>query len=57
MKYPVKCKNCGIKWLRVIEFGDLEMTVDIQHNCPACGSNWFEGIEETCTESELKEGE
>ena len=46
MRIPVICKNCGIKWLRVAAFGDIELTVDLQSNCPACGSNWCEAIED-----------
>lgn len=49
MRIPVKCKNCGIKWERVIAFGnlsDLELTVDLQYNCPKCGSNWYEEIKD-----------
>ena len=47
MRIPVKCKNCGIKWERVIPMGSsLEFNWDIQLNCPKCGSNWYETIEE-----------
>ncbi len=47
MKILVKCKNCGIKWVRVTVFGsDLELTEDLQYNCPKCGSNWCEVIPE-----------
>lgn len=46
MRTPVKCKNCGLKWLRVIAWGpSLEMTGDLQYNCPKCGSNWYKEIE------------
>ena len=46
MSYPVKCKNCGVKWLYVspmTEAGTV-FTDDIQTRCPACGSNWSERI-------------
>ncbi len=43
MKTIVKCLNCGITWVRIIAYGDLELTEDLQYNCPACGSNWCEG--------------
>lgn len=46
MRTVVKCLNCGIIWVRVIAVGDLEMTVNLQYNCPACGSNWCEDKEE-----------
>ncbi len=47
MRLPVICKNCGIKWLQVTAFGgDLELTEFLQYNCPACGSNYCEAIEE-----------
>ena len=56
MQYPVRCKNCGLKWLRVIPFGDSEYNGDIQYNCPACGSNWYEGLpEETVAIKEVKD--
>lgn len=43
MRMSVKCKNCGIKWLRVtVDYPPLEMTGDLQYNCPKCGSNWYE---------------
>lgn len=42
MRTPVKCKNCGIKWVRVIaEYPPLEMIADLQYLCPKCGSNYF----------------
>lgn len=45
MRTPVKCKNCGIKWLQVTHFGpDIEFTEDLQYNCPKCGSNWHEEV-------------
>ena len=48
MRIPVRCKNCGLKWLRVTAFfPPLELTEDLQYNCPKCGSNWFEPIEES----------
>ena len=50
MRTLVICKNCGIKWLRVVAYGDLELTVDLQANCPACGSNWCEPITEDIIE-------
>jgi len=47
MQTPVVCKNCGIKWLQIISCGDsLEMIWAEQHNCPKCGSNWCECVEE-----------
>ena len=47
MRIPVKCLNCGMKWLRVTIFGtDSEMDEDLQYNCPECGSNWCEAIKE-----------
>jgi len=46
MRIPVICKNCGLKWLRVTVFGsELELTEDLQYNCPKCGSNWYETVE------------
>lgn len=45
MRTPVKCENCGVKWERVTVFGpNLELTEDLQYNCPNCGSNWYVGI-------------
>ena len=42
MRIPVECKNCGIKWVRIVSSGtDIEFTHDEQHNCPACGSNYY----------------
>ncbi len=56
MRIPVKCKNCGIKWLRVIVFGvNLELTEDLQYNCPKCGSNWCETILIEEVKNELQE--
>ena len=47
MRIPVLCKNCGLKWIRVTAFGStLELTEDLQYNCPKCGSNWCEEIQE-----------
>jgi|GEM_PF-5829543 len=46
MRTPVICKNCGIKWIRVVPIGDLEMNIDLQAYCPKCGSNWCEPINE-----------
>lgn len=55
MKIPVVCKNCGTKWLRVtMQGGDLEFTVDLQYNCPKCGSNWCEAISEEQKAQESK---
>ena len=46
MRVPVKCKNCGLKWLRVTVFGEVsEFTDDLQYRCPHCGSNWYEEID------------
>ena len=43
MRTVVKCLNCGIKWVRVINFGEISMlTEDLCYVCPKCGSNWFE---------------
>ena len=45
---PVKCLNCGLKWLRVLpsdNLGGVVMNEDIQYYCPKCGSNWCEAIE------------
>ena len=52
MRIPVECKNCGIKWVRIVSSGtDIEFTHDEQHNCPACGSNYYLAlIEEKCGE-------
>jgi Zn finger protein HypA/HybF involved in hydrogenase expression len=48
MQQAVKCKNCGIKWLRVTEgYGELVLISDLQPNCPKCGSNWCEVINES----------
>ena len=45
MRTPVICKNCGLKWLRVIAWGSsLEMNEDLQYYCPKCGSNYCEII-------------
>ncbi len=50
MRTPVICKNCGIKWMRVTQppmaggNGDIELSSDLQCNCPKCGSNWYEEI-------------
>lgn len=46
MRTPVICKNCGIKWVRVVPYGDVEFNWDIQLNCPKCGSNWYENVPE-----------
>lgn len=47
MRQPVKCLNCGLKWLRVTTFGSqLEMIDDLQYNCPKCGSNYCELLPE-----------
>jgi len=49
MRTPVKCRNCGIKWLRVVEMstsGNVELNINLQYNCPKCGSNWCELVEE-----------
>ena len=43
MREPVKCKNCGIKWLRVTTFGtDTVLIENLQYLCPNCHSNWCE---------------
>jgi hypothetical protein len=39
MRTPVKCNNCGIKWVRVVAYMDCEMNTDLMYNCPKCGSN------------------
>ena len=47
MQTPVKCKNCGLKWLYVPPDYDgvtIPLLTDIQTHCPACGSNWHEVI-------------
>jgi len=45
MRIEVKCLNCGIKWVRVTNFGsDIELTVDLMYNCPNCGSNLYEPL-------------
>ena len=48
MQYLVKCKNCGLKWTRVmmIEGGDTVAINELMDNCPNCKSNWYEVIEE-----------
>ncbi len=47
MRITVKCKNCGVKWVRVTTMGgDIEYIEDLMYNCPACGSNWYELVEE-----------
>ncbi len=57
MRIPVKCKNCGLKWLRVTAFGtDLELTENLQYNCPKCGSNWYELADESEMETKPKSG-
>ncbi len=46
MRTPMICKNCGIKWMRVVDYyGDIELNSDLCSNCPKCGSNWCEPIE------------
>ena len=48
MRTPVICKNCGLKWLRVISWGsNLELIDDLQYYCPKCSSNWCEEITDT----------
>ena len=43
MRILVRCLNCGIKWVRVVCSGtSTEAYEDLQFNCPACGSNWYE---------------
>ncbi len=47
MRQIVKCKNCEITWERITAFGsNIELTVDLMYNCPACGSNYYEPVEE-----------
>ena len=56
MNTPVKCLNCGIKWLRVVPMdGEIVFNWDVQVNCPRCGSNWSVGIvENDSTSAEVK---
>jgi len=39
MRTPVKCNNCGINWIRIIAYGDIELNTDLMYNCPNCNSN------------------
>ena len=58
MQVPVKCKNCGMKWLRVtVGLGiPTESNDDLQYCCPKCGSNWFEPIKEEYTNRTTTDG-
>ena len=53
MRETVKCKNCGIVWVRVTAQYDLEMTENLMYNCPNCHSNWYEGVDETDKKAEV----
>ena len=45
MRQTVKCKNCGIIWVRVTSFGsELELLEDLVYFCPACHSNWYDEL-------------
>ncbi len=47
---PVKCLNCGMKWLRVTPNsnpGGIILNEDIQLYCPKCNSNWCQNLPET----------
>ncbi len=47
METPVKCLNCGIKWVRITSFGtETVLTEDLMRNCPSCGSNYYEEDDE-----------
>ncbi len=47
MRITVKCNNCGIYWQRVTACGEpLEFTDNLQYNCPKCGSNWYDPMDE-----------
>ena len=48
MREIVRCLNCGIKWMRVIAYydGTLELTEDLQYDCPACKSNYYKREQE-----------
>lgn len=53
MREIVKCLNCGMKWVRVTAPYDgetLEMTENLQYNCPKCNSNYYEPIQEQSKE-------
>ena len=50
MRTPVECLNCGLKWVRVIPFGETVYNWDLQYNCPKCGSNYCTPITSATTE-------
>ena len=55
MRQPVRCLNCGMKWLRVTTWGDvLELTEDLQYYCPKCSSNWCELVIEKEKDEDTK---
>jgi len=48
MRQIVKCKNCGIMWVRVTAQYDgetVELTENLMYNCPNCNSNYYEVVE------------
>jgi Zn finger protein HypA/HybF involved in hydrogenase expression len=50
---PVKCKNCGLKWIRITPMdnpGGVVLNDDLQYYCPKCSSNWYEFIPEVLEE-------
>ncbi len=54
MQIPVKCLNCGTKWLRVtIQGTQNEATENLQYECPKCSSNWCRLL----SDEEIKEAE
>ena len=58
MDYPVKCKNCGLKWLYVSPDYDgitIPALIDVQTLCPNCNSNWYERIDDTEGKERLEE--
>lgn len=43
MREIVKCLNCGIKWERIIAWGEtIELTENLMYDCPNCNSNYYE---------------
>ena len=43
MRTPVKCLNCGMKWVRgvALDTDTTELITDLQYYCPKCGSNYY----------------
>ena len=53
VRQTVKCLNCGIKWVRVTNFGStIEFTEDLMYNCPNCHSNYCTPINDECVTPE-----